>query len=57
MVIRDALGHVDALLTGADKWTDMAARFTRIPRLTLFSGPNCSLCDVSLSILSPVPHT
>lgn len=24
----------------------MAARFTRIPRLTLFSGPNCSLCDV-----------
>ena len=24
----------------------MAFRNARIPRLTLFSGPNCSLCDV-----------
>jgi zinc finger CCHC domain-containing protein 8 len=26
----------------------MAFRSTRLPRLTLFSGPNCSLCDVRL---------
>lgn len=27
----------------------MAGRFARIPRLTLFSGPQCSLCDVGCS--------
>ncbi|EKM82381.1 hypothetical protein AGABI1DRAFT_104391 [Agaricus bisporus var. burnettii JB137-S8] len=32
----------------------MAARFTRIPRLTLFSGPNCSLCDIAKAELAKV---
>ncbi|KAF8647488.1 hypothetical protein AX16_006693 [Volvariella volvacea WC 439] len=35
----------------------MAARITRIPRLTLFSGPNCSLCDVAKAELAKVKQT
>jgi len=27
----------------------MTLRNVRIPRLTLFTGPNCSLCDVNIS--------
>ncbi|KAF8197535.1 hypothetical protein BJ912DRAFT_1020845 [Pholiota molesta] len=32
----------------------MAFRSARIPRLTLFSGPNCSLCDTAKSALAKV---
>ncbi|KAF6763740.1 hypothetical protein DFP72DRAFT_1059793 [Ephemerocybe angulata] len=32
----------------------MAGRIPRIPRLTLFSGPNCSLCDIAKSELAKV---
>ncbi|KAI0340032.1 DUF836-domain-containing protein [Trametopsis cervina] len=32
----------------------MTARFPRIPRLTLFSGPNCSLCDIAKAELAKV---
>ncbi|KXN91427.1 hypothetical protein AN958_00689 [Leucoagaricus sp. SymC.cos] len=32
----------------------MASRLLRIPRLTLFSGPNCSLCDVAKAELARV---
>ncbi|KAF9449594.1 hypothetical protein P691DRAFT_790778 [Macrolepiota fuliginosa MF-IS2] len=32
----------------------MAARLARTPRLTLFSGPNCSLCDIAKAELTKV---
>ncbi|TFK36352.1 hypothetical protein BDQ12DRAFT_736955 [Crucibulum laeve] len=32
----------------------MAARIIRLPRLTLFSGPNCSLCDIAKAELAKV---
>ncbi|KAK0211730.1 hypothetical protein IW262DRAFT_1450564 [Armillaria fumosa] len=32
----------------------MASRLPRIPRFTLFSGPNCSLCDTAKSELAKV---
>ncbi|KAG6873805.1 hypothetical protein C0995_011030 [Termitomyces sp. Mi166 len=35
----------------------MAARLARLPRLTLFSGPNCSLCDIAKAELAKVRQT
>ncbi|KAG6900666.1 hypothetical protein C0993_005899 [Termitomyces sp. T159_Od127] len=35
----------------------MAARLVRLPRLTLFSGPNCSLCDIAKAELAKVRQT
>ncbi|KAF9469386.1 hypothetical protein BDZ94DRAFT_1279286 [Collybia nuda] len=35
----------------------MASRIPRIPRLTLFSGPNCSLCDTAKAELAKVRQT
>ncbi|KAH7909868.1 hypothetical protein BJ138DRAFT_1009977 [Hygrophoropsis aurantiaca] len=35
----------------------MAARIPRIARLTLYSGPNCSLCDVAKAELAKVRQT
>lgn len=32
----------------------MPARLPKIPRLTLFSGPNCSLCDIAKAELAKV---
>lgn len=43
--------YVTVIYTG---WSDMAARFPRIPRLVLFSGPNCSLCDIAKAELAKV---
>ncbi|KAG5718874.1 Glutaredoxin-like protein, partial [Termitomyces sp. T112] len=36
---------------------EMAARLARLPRLTLFSGPNCSLCDIAKAELAKVRQT
>lgn len=30
----------------------MASRLGRLARLTLYSGPNCSLCDVSAGVIA-----
>ncbi|GLB34630.1 putative glutaredoxin-like domain (DUF836) [Lyophyllum shimeji] len=35
----------------------MAGRLARLPRLTLFSGPNCSLCDIAKAELAKVRQT
>ncbi|KAJ2935332.1 hypothetical protein H1R20_g1761, partial [Candolleomyces eurysporus] len=35
----------------------MAGRIPRLPRFTLFSGPNCSLCDIAKSELAKVRKT
>lgn len=34
----------------------MPARLPKISQLTLFSGPNCSLCDIAKAELAKVKH-